>query len=97
MNVSHYSGGGGGDNEDAADDNGAEGKRMLISKLSRRHMIPRYTTLAVKKSSLNNWRISKREENYNCNSRTCHLLLTESYIIRLYKQAIKKYLKIKNK
>jgi len=54
MNVSHYSGGGGGDNEDAADDNGAEGKRMLISKLSRRHMIPRYTTLAVKKSSLNN-------------------------------------------
>jgi hypothetical protein len=59
-------------------------------------MIPRHTTLAVKKTSLNSWRIRKREEKYKCNSRISHLLLTESYMFRLYKQVINKHLKNKD-
>jgi len=53
-------------------------------------MIPRYTTLAVKKTPLNSWRITNREEKYKSNSRIYHVLLTESYMFRLYKQAINK-------
>ena len=80
MNISD-DGGGGGDDEDAADDNGAEEKIWWYLKWRRRYVIPRYSTLAVKKNSLNSWRISKREENYKCNRRTCQLHLTESYMI----------------
>jgi hypothetical protein len=87
MNINDDGGGGGGDDKDAADDNDAEEKRRWYLKWRRRNMIPRYTTLAVKKTSLNSWRNSNREEKYKCDSRIYHVLLTESYMFRLYKQA----------
>jgi len=90
MNVNDGGGGGGGGDEDAADDNDAEEKRWWYLKWRRRNMIPRYTTLAVKKTPLNSWRITNREEKYKSNSRIYHVLLTESYMFRLYKQAINK-------
>jgi hypothetical protein len=61
MNINYDDGGGGGDDEDAAGDNDAEEKRRWYLKWRRRNMNPRHTTLAVKKSSLNSWRISNRE------------------------------------
>jgi hypothetical protein len=48
-------GGGGDDGNADDDDNDAEEKKMVmnISKTKRRNMIPRCTTLALKKTSLN--------------------------------------------
>ena len=37
-----------------------------------------------------------REEKYKCDSRTCHVLLTDSYMFRLYKQATNKQYKNKD-
>ena len=56
MNIND-DGGGGGDDEDAADDKDVEEKLWWYLKWRRRNTIPRYTTLAVKKTSLSSWRI----------------------------------------
>jgi hypothetical protein len=96
MNINDDVGGGGVDDDDADDDNDAEEKRWWHLKRRRRDMIPRYTTLTVKKTSLNSWRISNREEKYKCNGRTCPVLLTVSNMFRLYKQAINKRKKNKD-